>query len=200
MARRLRATGAPLMDWSELRTVPNALTALRIALVPVFLVSYLAGDLRLAVAVFLAAAVTDIADGTLARLLRQRTSLGAFLDPVADKLLAVTALAALVAHRRLPAWLLALALLRDAVVLTLLLLARHKGIPLAGASPSRLGKYATFFTAVAVLLALADEIWQPEGLAAYVLASAMTAGECLAAASLQYVWRFARRLRKAGAA
>jgi len=135
-------------------------------------------------------------DGTLARLLRQRTSLGAFLDPVADKLLAVAALAALVAHRRLPAWLLALALFRDAVVLTLLLLARQRGIPLAGASLSRMGKYATFFTAAAVLLALADEIWQPSGLSAYVLASALTAGECLAAAALQYLWRFARRVRR----
>ncbi len=73
----------------------NGLTALRIVLAPVFLLLYVEGDRLRALAAFAAAAATDVLDGLVARALRQHTRLGAFLDPIADKLLAACALVAL---------------------------------------------------------------------------------------------------------
>lgn len=80
-------------------TIPNQLTLLRIVLIPVFvLVFYLpvAWSNFLACFIFVLAAVTDVLDGYLARKLNQTSSLGAFLDPVADKLMVAVALVLLV--------------------------------------------------------------------------------------------------------
>lgn len=191
-----RAALTQMPAWSDLRTVPNALSVLRIFLIPVFLGAYLTGKTRWAAAVFALAAATDLIDGVLARLLKQRTALGAILDPLADKLLSVAALAALVAHGRLPVWLLLLSLMRDIVVLALAINARWEHIPKA--SPSRIGKYATFFTNVAVILALMGEIAYAREIASYVLVTAVIAGECLAVTAIQYAGRFAVSARSAG--
>ena len=80
--------------------MPNILTITRIALVPVFAVTYVATDsfYWLAALLFAAAAFTDWLDGYLARRLDQTTPFGAFLDPVADKLIVVTALVLLVGN------------------------------------------------------------------------------------------------------
>lgn len=189
MARSGAATIRPL-DWGELRSVPNLLSLLRIFLVPPFLGAYLAGQVRLGVVLFAIASVTDLLDGALARLLKQRTELGSLLDPLADKLLGLAALGALVAHARLPAWLLALSLSRDVVVALVAAIARREGERLV-AKPSRAGKYATFFTNVAVILALVGEISYARALAGYVLATALVAGEFLTVATIQYAGRFA---------
>jgi CDP-diacylglycerol---glycerol-3-phosphate 3-phosphatidyltransferase len=80
-------------------TIPNQLTILRIVLIPVFvLVFYLPFNLNniFACGIFILAAVTDVLDGYLARKLNQTSSLGAFLDPVADKLMIAVALVLLV--------------------------------------------------------------------------------------------------------
>lgn len=79
--------------------LPNVLTLVRIALIPVFAVVYLATDAYFWIAslLFGAAAFTDWLDGYLARRLNQSTPIGAFLDPVADKLIVSTALALLIA-------------------------------------------------------------------------------------------------------
>ena len=81
-------------------SLPNMLTITRIALVPVFAVTYIVTDsfYWLAALLFAAAAFTDWLDGYLARKLDQTTPFGAFLDPVADKLIVVTALVLLVGN------------------------------------------------------------------------------------------------------
>src|SRR5207253_6023829 len=66
-------------------TVPNALTLLRLAIVPVFLVASFRGDFTLAFILFVSAAATDVIDGFVARRFNQRSRLGAVLDPAADK-------------------------------------------------------------------------------------------------------------------
>ena len=80
--------------------LPNILTAARIGLIPVFTVVYLSVDTAywLAAALFALAAFTDWLDGWLARRLEQITRFGAFLDPVADKLIVVTALVMLIGN------------------------------------------------------------------------------------------------------
>ena len=81
-------------------TIPNLLTLARIAAIPVFVVVYLIdpADSRIAAAIFVAAAITDWLDGFLARRLEVVSSFGAFLDPVADKLMVCTALVLLVSN------------------------------------------------------------------------------------------------------
>ncbi len=72
--------------------VPNALTILRLILVPVFVLVFQAGHPRWALAVFCAASLTDLLDGYLARKLNQITDFGKLFDPLADKLMVLTAL------------------------------------------------------------------------------------------------------------
>ena len=81
-----------------LMTIPNILTLARIALIPVFVVVYLAmpNDAWIAAAIFVLAALTDWLDGFLARQMKAVSSFGEFLDPVADKLMVCTALVLLV--------------------------------------------------------------------------------------------------------
>ena len=80
-------TLAPSQRVNPLRTAPNLLTLLRICLVPFLAVAVLERRFLLAFVLFLIAACTDAMDGLVARWLRQRTMLGQYLDPVADKLL-----------------------------------------------------------------------------------------------------------------
>ncbi len=83
-------------------TIPNQLTLLRIVLIPVFvLVFYLpfSWSNEVACIIFVVAAITDMLDGYLARKLNQTSSLGAFLDPVADKLMVAVALVLVVQQR-----------------------------------------------------------------------------------------------------
>lgn len=175
----------------------NALTVLRILLAPTFVVLYLHGDRVRALAAFAAAAATDVLDGLVARVLRQHTRLGAFLDPIADKFLAACALFALAASRRLPLWLPLLVVVRDAVQLlgAAVLRRHHHRIPVA---PTRIGKYATFSIAATVLVALAGEFGAiPAAPAAsYVAAFGLLAAECLVVSWVQYFLFFLRAERE----
>ncbi|MPY91289.1 MAG: hypothetical protein GEU99_25685 [Luteitalea sp.] len=99
-------------------TPANQLTLLRMLLIPAFALLVLYGYLGAALLVFLLAGVTDLLDGLIARWSDQKTALGAWLDPVADKLLLVTAFVLLtlpLPHllHRLPIWLTVLVLSRD---------------------------------------------------------------------------------------
>ena len=94
-------------------TVPNLLTAIRLILAPFVAWRLLEHDLEGAFWLFVAAAVTDLLDGNLARLLNQRSVLGAWLDPIADKVMLLTTLSMLCLTEVLPLWLLWLVLVRD---------------------------------------------------------------------------------------
>jgi len=72
-------------------TIPNLLSLLRMGLIPVFVITVVNGDLRKALLVFLVAGVTDALDGAIARFWHQESPLGAYLDPIADKLVLVIA-------------------------------------------------------------------------------------------------------------
>lgn len=177
-------------------TLPNALTASRFVLAPVFLVLYARGDTVRALAAFAAAAATDVLDGLAARILNQHSRLGAFLDPIADKFLAGCALFALWERGRLPLWLALLVVSRDVALLlgSAALRTLHRHIPVA---PTRIGKYATFLLAATVVLSLASELlaWRPEEVAPYVAALGLAAAECVAISWLQYFLFFVRSAR-----
>ncbi len=177
----------------------NGLTAVRFVLAPVFLLLYLHGDRLRALAAFTAAAATDVLDGLVARALRQHTRLGAFLDPIADKLLAACALVALAATGRLPWWLPALVVSRDLAQLAAaaFLGTTHHTVPIA---PTRIGKYATVALALTVVVALAGEFGAyPAGeVRRFVVACALLAAECVAISFAQYFLFFLRAVRSPG--
>jgi cardiolipin synthase (CMP-forming) len=177
-------------------TLPNFLTLLRMALAPVFLALYLSGDTSRALVAFAVAAATDLLDGLAARLLDQKTRLGAFLDPVADKVLEACGLLALAGRGQIPWWLPILVLSRDGAQFlgaAWLRGTRHR-VPIA---PTRIGKYATFSLAATVLTALAGEfIGAPERVAPFVAALGLLAAECVVVSWLQYFLYFVRSARE----
>ena len=102
-------------------TPANQLTLLRMLLIPAFVILVVYGDLGWALVVFATAGVTDALDGLIARRSGQKTSLGAWLDPMADKLLLVTTFVVLTLPglglaNRLPIWLTVLIISRDVVI------------------------------------------------------------------------------------
>jgi cardiolipin synthase len=108
--------------------LPNAISLVRILLTPVFLVAFWNNRMDWALGAFVAAGVSDALDGTLARLLKQRTELGAILDPLADKFLLLASYVSLGLAGWLPAWVVALVLARDLVILGGLWVLRRAGV------------------------------------------------------------------------
>lgn len=100
----------------EILTVPNALSLLRLLMVPVVVVLILAGRDTLAVAVFVLAAVTDFVDGKIARRTRP-THIGTILDPLADRLMLSSVGVALAVRGFLPAWVVTILVGRDLLAL-----------------------------------------------------------------------------------
>jgi cardiolipin synthase (CMP-forming) len=104
-------------------TVANQLTFLRILAVPIFVLLLIYDYLGWALVVFLGAGLTDALDGLIARRANQRTSLGAWLDPMADKLLVVTTfitltLPAVDVTNHIPVWLTVLLISREIVIVS----------------------------------------------------------------------------------
>ena len=102
-------------------TIANQLTILRMALAPLLVILVLARQLQWALVVFVVAGVTDLLDGLIARIGHQRTTLGAMLDPVADKILLSASFVALTwgpgLQQPIPLWLTVVTLSRDAIIL-----------------------------------------------------------------------------------
>jgi len=117
--------------------VPNALTVLRILLVPVLVVALLEettnGDLFAAI-VFAVASVTDYADGYLARRADAITTFGKLMDPIADKLLILAALLALVSLQRVDAWVATVIVGREFAVTATRMAASQQGVVVAAAA------------------------------------------------------------------
>jgi cardiolipin synthase (CMP-forming) len=124
-------------------TVPNALSAIRILLIPAFILLILDSDTRLGGFLLLGAVVsTDWVDGYIARRTGQVTELGKLLDPLADRLAMAAALITFVATDLLPLWAALVILVRDAVVLAAAVWLAVSGGPRIDVRP--IGKYATF--------------------------------------------------------
>jgi cardiolipin synthase (CMP-forming) len=174
-------------------TVPNALSFVRILLIPVF-VTLLAGEgTRLAGFVLMGAVLsTDWVDGVIARRTGQVTELGKVLDPVADRLAVITALVTLVVLRLFPLWAAGIVVARDLALLAGGLYLFRKGIRI---DVRMIGKYATFVLMWAIpliawgnaglpiddLAAVMGWVWFPVGVAEYYAAAVAYAGDARAA-------------------
>jgi CDP-diacylglycerol--glycerol-3-phosphate 3-phosphatidyltransferase len=136
--------------------VPNVLTVIRILLVPVLIVALLektgGGDL-LAAIVFAVASLTDAIDGYLARSRNWVTTFGKLMDPIADKLLIVAALVALVSLNRLAAWVAMVIIAREfAVTVLRVAVGTQQGVVI---SANVFGKLKTAFQVLMVMLLIA---------------------------------------------
>ena len=143
--------------------VPNALTLVRILLVPVVVVALIVespGGSVIAAVVFALAALTDGLDGYIARTRQSVTNFGKVMDPVADKLMVAAALIALVSLDRLEAWVAMVVIAREFAVSGLRIAAGQQGVDIPS---SRLGKAKTIVQVAAVLALIAasdhDAAW-----------------------------------------
>lgn len=145
------------MDALFALNAPNFLTLLRILLVPVLVVALLGktpnGDL-LAASVFVIASMTDALDGRLARSRGSVTTFGKLMDPLADKLLIIAALLALVSLGRVAAWVAMVIIAREFAVTGLRMVATQQGVVIAASS---LGKAKTLVQVATVLALIAAD-------------------------------------------
>ena len=133
--------------------LPNILTLIRVLLAPIFVILIINKYFSWALLTFAIAGITDGLDGLIARLTRQRTELGAYLDPIADKLLTFAAFISLAIIEMIPSWLVVIVITRDIIILVgflvMFLTNYHPKI-----NPSFLSKMTTTFQIIAILFAL----------------------------------------------
>ena len=124
--------------------IPNAITLMRILMVPLFLSFLAEGSMDLALIVFIAAGISDGIDGAIARVTDTRTELGAHMDPAADKLLLVSAFIALGIKEMVPLRLMILVIVRDVVILGAYLASAAMAGQSMPMRPTIWGKLSTF--------------------------------------------------------
>ena len=139
-------------------TIPNLITLLRILLTPLFIIFLIQGNYHKALFVFLLAGVSDLADGLIARTWHQKSRLGSYLDPLADKVLMAASFVTLSIYREIPPWLTVVVISRDLALGFGVLLFRLADIPLV-VSPSLAGKWTTTLQVCTVFLVLINKIW-----------------------------------------
>ncbi len=143
--------------------LPNKLTMLRVFLIPFFVFFLLvpvtgAYDKWIALGIFIAASLTDLADGKIARKYNLITDFGKFMDPLADKLLVCSAMIclatpALMSNDKIPAWIVVIIIAREFTISGFRLIAAEKGVVIAA---SWWGKWKTTFQMIMVILKIAD--------------------------------------------
>ena len=172
-------------------TIPNLLSILRMGLIPWFAISVIDGDATRALWIFAIAGVTDALDGFIARFWRQQSALGAYLDPLADKLLLVTAYVMLaIPNLRLglviPAWVTALVITRD-VVIVVVALVMHLAVGISRFPPSPLSKINTaaqLLAIVGVLLSSRSSVFEAIAGFLVLLVAVLTIGS-----GIEYIYR-----------
>lgn len=114
-------------------TTANKITIARVALIPVFLVLAYAGHMYWALAVYIIACLSDMADGYIARHYNQISNFGKFADPLADKMLVLSAMCFFVENGQMPGWVVAVVLFREFAVSGLRLIAVERNRVIAAA-------------------------------------------------------------------
>ena len=175
-------------------TLANQLTLLRMLLIPGFVILVLYGHLGWALTVFVTAGVTDGLDGIIARRSGQKTSLGAWLDPMADKLLLVTTfivltLPGLDLANRLPVWLTVTIISRD-VVIVLTIAIVNLAIGPRTFRPSMFGKIATAIYILTAVMAMLFNYLRVHSVIVDVFVWASLAITLIS--SFHYIWHAAR--------
>ena len=194
----MRRDDAPALKTTRLFTIANQLTLLRMLLIPAFVILTIYGEFGWSLLTFAVAGLTDLLDGLAARAAGQKSELGEWLDPAADKLLIVTTVVVLTLPNiglvnRIPLWLTVLIISRDVgIVLTVAIV--NLAVGPKTFKPSPLGKAATaiFIVACVVVMVFNYLGYQSRWVdAAIWLSLAITL-----ASGVDYVWRFRKIINK----
>ena len=189
---------------TKVLTIPNLLTFLRMALIPVFAILLVYHREAWALAVFTIAGVSDGVDGFIASRLNQESELGTIIDPIADKLLMTTAFVMLTLasvmgtprHLPVPFWVTATVIGRD-VAIVAIAGAINVMTGFRGFKPSRLGKASTFVQVVGVILILVAAVFP--SLNGFYLPTVYTTVVAFAVFSgFHYIFHVARLMREEG--
>ncbi len=174
-------------------TVPNQITILRLGFLPFFLILIFYGSYRWALLVLVIAALSDACDGMLARKLNQRSSLGAYLDPIADKLLLSSSFLILAFKKQLAWWLTILVLSRDVLILVvavvIILISGYRAFP-----PTMLGKLTTACEIILVFTTVLAAAYPGFPLAALIHWLIYAVAALVLASGFHYSFVIARRL------
>jgi cardiolipin synthase len=170
---------------SRILTPANQITILRLAFIPFFAILVVGQRYRAALAVLVVAALSDVIDGIVARLLKQETPLGVALDPIADKLLMTTAYLALSFRDAIPWWLTIMVISRDAaIIITALLISLVAGY--RPFYPTALGKASTVVQVLTVFAAVSFQAHLPFVLSGVVRTLAYLAALLTVASGIHY--------------
>jgi|SRR6185437_9083535 len=168
--------------------IANGMTALRIALAPFVIWAIVAGRHRLALILFFFAAITDVLDGALARRFHLESRVGAYLDPIADKLLMSGVFVAFAIARIVPLWFVALVLGRDLYILcAAAILMRTTNV--RNFPPSIWGKASTFVQICTAVVWMARNMLGGSALDALAWGMLWPCGAITLWSGLHYTWR-----------
>jgi cardiolipin synthase len=177
---------------NPLRATPNLLTLGRICLAPFLVAAILERRFELGFILFVVAGVTDALDGMLARVLKQRTILGHYLDPVADKLLLSTLFLVLMHQGLIPTTVTVLVIGRDVAIL-LVAAILYAAVGRREFKPSVFGKFNTIAQVSAVAAVLLAQLIQPGWLLFFRAASLNATIALTVASGFHYAWAVSRR-------
>jgi len=191
---RLSDPNVPLLN--QFRAAPNLLTLMRLFIIPFLIIEILDGQYGIAFALFMLAGISDALDGLLARWLRQKTTLGLYLDPIADKLLLSTLFVVLTHVGLMPRYVTVLVFSRDLGILLISTLLFATGT-LRDFRPSLFGKLNTLVQIIALIAVLCQKIFVSSHLATLkdFLVRAIAVMAPLSAA--QYAWIVFQRMNAA---
>ena len=178
---------------NELRAAPNQLTLLRLCIVPFLVLAVLDGHFRTALALFILAGISDGLDGLLARVLKQRTVLGQYLDPVADKLLLSTLFLVLNHEGLISRRVTVLVFGRDLGILIVAAIL-YAGVGMRNFKPSIFGKANTLSQIIALLVVLLGMFYAPPFIRAIRHGAMMATVTFTTISGFHYAWQVARRL------
>lgn len=175
-------------------TIPNLLSLARMGLVPLFIIALVGGEPVKALALFVLAGVTDALDGFIARFFDQKSHLGIYLDPIADKLLLISAYVMLAIHPEggglvLPFWISVVVIARD-VLIVIVALVLYVALGTASFPPALIGKLTTAVQVITVVLVILARIAEAFVAAAWI-AIYLTVALTIASGSY-YVYRASR--------
>jgi cardiolipin synthase len=178
---------------NQFRAAPNLLTLMRLFIIPFLVIEILDGQFRIAFALFMLAGISDALDGLIARWLSQKTTLGLYLDPIADKLLLSTLFVVLTHVGLMPRYVTVLVFSRDLGILLIATLLFATGT-LRDFRPSLFGKLNTFVQIIALIAVLCERIFLSLHLTALrdILVRSIAVLAPLSAA--QYAWLVFQRM------
>lgn len=173
--------------------VPNLLTLTRLFIIPFLVITILDGRSQLAFALFIVAGISDGFDGLMARWLSQRTRLGEYLDPIADKLLLSTLFLVLTHVNLVPRYVTVLVFSRDLGILLISTLLYVTNV-LRDFRPSLLGKLNTIVQIFGVTVVMVEQVWPGRHLGALRSGLLRSIAVLAPMSAAQYAWIVIRRI------